>query len=687
MDSAFGGGLMSRQNSAKVLIYDSNKDKALMLERVLLDLGFVGVEIQAEYTAILSLVKKLRPNIIIIGDPFKERPSADDLRELKAESFSRRIPRILCTNFHDAKALRDLVAEGVSALISCPPNTEGVKRALRSFKKLEQTREVIALLRKTPFFNAFTKEELGKLIKIAIPKSFQNGSTIIEQDDPADTFYFLLKGKVEAVIMNEGKSVLSIPIKEGNPFGEMGVLDKSFRGACCIAVDDCIVLEVGSPVLEDESCSIRTKIFAKLTEVLVKRLRAMNDLVREVSSKEARDPLPDTPAQRIEKKPKANESAKGEKEEEKGAKALKKQKIVDSDPAITDLEDVEFEDNGLDYGDEGEKVDVFKNPYANPTGTCDEFDTCVRSQEEYDVFTRKVKLRTDFILQKIPKNIYELMHNKLYGYWTGGKLAKFNPHRRWSPKLFTDGSCRLKKSLHVVAVCPWGVSAFKDAYLGLYFTHRAVQVSTSGCSGTFLSTPSAIERFFAGFPLEKAIKFDLEMPIDRLWKGADCIEFLTHTTEDVRPYTLFVVFDRKDGTYTRLVRDAFPEHQIVTIVQGYGFDPDEPSSLFTFAEEKLVQEEILVQKKNYVGKGFYQGETFFLPDLSYFYKGTDRLGEVGYIFGTLGALALMGPDYSGVTWGSKGGAEGAVKAARAMYGMKGAGSAKELADAINWADE
>ena len=100
----------------------------------------------------------------------------------------------------------------------------------------------------------------------------------------------------------------------------------------------------------------------------------------------------------------------------------------------------------------------------------------------------------------------------------------------------------------------------------------------------------------------------------------------------------------------------------------------------------MTNRNLLNTKQNYQGKGFYQGQTFFLPDFSSVYEGSD-LFRYGYIFGTIGALAHIGPDYGGMVWGSKGGADGAVRAARALYGTKGAQSDEDLRNAIRWADD
>ncbi|MGK0184053.1 MAG: hypothetical protein ACI9YB_003375, partial [Halioglobus sp.] len=241
-------------------------------------------------------------------------------------------------------------------------------------------------------------------------------------------------------------------------------------------------------------------------------------------------------------------------------------------------------------------------------------------------------------------------------------------------------------ALHLVVVASEGDAAYKEAYLSLPLSHRIVGLTDVGCSGTFLGNYEAIKRYLNDQCLKSVIKLDMEIPIDRIWKEKDVIEFLTHTTEDVRQETLFLVFDDQQGKHTKLVRDKFPRHQIVTVVKDIGFNFEAPSSMFTETEKRLVGEGLIVDKKKYKGLGFYQGQTVFLADFSTFFSMVDSMKASGYIFATIGALARMGPDYSGVVWGSKGGADGAVKAARAMFGVKGAQDPTDIAAAVNWAD-
>ena len=49
-------------------------------------------------------------------------------------------------------------------------------------------------------------------------------------------------------------------------------------------------------------------------------------------------------------------------------------------------------------------------------------------------------------------------------------------------------------------------------------------------------------------------------------------------------------------------------------------------------------------------------------------------------------VAKVGPFYGGLVWGSQGGSEGALRAARARYGLQGANSKADLASAVSWAD-
>ncbi|MCH1429612.1 MAG: hypothetical protein GWP59_09095 [Chlamydiales bacterium] len=333
-------------------------------------------------------------------------------------------------------------------------------------------------------------------------------------------------------------------------------------------------------------------------------------------------------------------------------------------------------------------IDILRtNPFLHPLGIANKYNHDCSRSDIYDTLVKKVRLRTEFITSKIPFDLRQRLHNRLHGYWTGSKLAQLNPHYQFDPKLFSAGSTHLVHDMHIVAICPWGEEAYKECYRDLLLTHKVVSYPNFGCAGTFLSSDEAIRRYLKHEPLQEAIKLDMEMPIERPWKGERGIEYLTHTALDVRDESVFLILEDKDGTYTKLIREHFPNNHIITIIPGIEFNEDDLSSIFIATKDYLEERKLLTVKNQYEGKGFYQGQTYFLSDLSYFYRGVKGLDRDGMFFGMIGVLALFGPDYSGLVWGSTGGAEGAIKAARALYGTRGAQNPADLQRAVQWADQ
>lgn len=596
-------------------------------------------------------------NLLIVGD--------SNLDSLPAKTLqtpdSHPLPYLVYTSKQPPEELRDLIAAGASGIISHPIDTAKLQVTLRNFIRQKKSKELGQQMRRAEFFRKFSSEDFHMLLQVAIARQFPAGSTIIQKGDPADCFYVLLSGTVEVLITDEKKPNLHVTISAGQPLGEMSILDGSPRSAYCIAATDCNVLEIGGHILNDTDYPLRLKLFGQLAFVLAKRIRNLNQLL-EGAELHAPTPEPHSPI-------------------------TKPQPEVCKPRKATPTEDDIPTDDDDTHSEIDELLSPSENPFSMPAGHAENYTPGVRTQEKYDVLKRKILLRNDFLFSRIPKPLCHMIANKLSGYWTGGKLAKINPHRLWPQEVFTTGTALLKRSLHLIVCCSEGDAAFSEVFLGLPLSHCVVGRSQVGCLGTFLGSDDAIKRYLNTDPPYEAVKFDMGIAADRLWRGEECIEFLTHTALDVRDETLFLVVDDTDGKNTKQVREAFPTHQIVTVVKGMTYDPELEGSFFTLTEEQLTEEGVLHQKRGKDASGFFAGETFFLPDLSHYYQGVPVLEEWGFLFGTIGTFAAMGPDHSGLTWGSSGGAEGALRAARAMYGLRGAQTAQELASAITWANE
>lgn len=333
-------------------------------------------------------------------------------------------------------------------------------------------------------------------------------------------------------------------------------------------------------------------------------------------------------------------------------------------------------------------IDILRtNPFLNPLGIAKKYDTEACPADQYDTLVKKIQLRNEFVASRIPFDIRNRIENRLNGYWTGSKLAQFNPHYQFPKESFSEGSSHLLHDIHLVIICDWGDSAYADVYRGMPLSQKVVSYPGFGCSGTFLGNEEAIRGYFKNEPIPWAIKQDMEIPIERPWRGERCIEFLTHTALDIRDESIFLVIENAQGDYTRLVREHFPHNQVITVISGISFSEDDLSTIFSATKVGLEERQLLFTKSQYENKGFYHGETYFLADLSRYYLGVKGLETGGMIFGLMTLLAKFGADYSGVVWGSSGGAEGAMKAARALYGASGARSPADLRRAVEWADK
>ena len=58
--------------------------------------------------------------------------------------------------------------------------------------------------------------------------------------------------------LKEKEAPYQIPVPVGDAFGEVAVLDSAPRSAWCIATDDTLVLEIGSPILQDNNFPLRS---------------------------------------------------------------------------------------------------------------------------------------------------------------------------------------------------------------------------------------------------------------------------------------------------------------------------------------------------------------------------------------------------------------------------------------------
>ena len=117
----------------------------------------------------------------------------------------------------------------------------------------------------------------------SIVQRFSDGEVIISEGITSNNAYIVLRGRVRVTKKLDRKTLVIIPLKEGDIFGEMGLISKTVRSATVSALGD---VEVGfidkekfDELLDTLPADIRTIIHA-----LVHRLRSTTDMMIRIGS-------------------------------------------------------------------------------------------------------------------------------------------------------------------------------------------------------------------------------------------------------------------------------------------------------------------------------------------------------------------------------------------------------------------
>jgi CRP-like cAMP-binding protein len=89
----------------------------------------------------------------------------------------------------------------------------------------------VEVLQHVPLFADLNEEELGRIASVFKERRFCEGETVIQQGSGAAAFFVIDSG--EAKVLVDGKE--RAPLRPGDHFGEMGLIDAGARTATVIA--------------------------------------------------------------------------------------------------------------------------------------------------------------------------------------------------------------------------------------------------------------------------------------------------------------------------------------------------------------------------------------------------------------------------------------------------------------------
>jgi CRP-like cAMP-binding protein len=145
-----------------------------------------------------------------------------------------------------------------------------------------------ALLKKVPLFAQFSDEDLNAVAALMQTRKFAKHAVLVYEGDPGDALFIIIRGNVAVTrVSNDGKEAILSILKEGDFFGEMGVLDASPRSATIKALSEANV----AVLARDEFLNLLGKtpqMGVSLVLALSARLRATNQAMQAAAYQDIR---------------------------------------------------------------------------------------------------------------------------------------------------------------------------------------------------------------------------------------------------------------------------------------------------------------------------------------------------------------------------------------------------------------
>jgi CRP/FNR family cyclic AMP-dependent transcriptional regulator len=139
----------------------------------------------------------------------------------------------------------------------------------------------VELLRRVSLFSELSAEELEKVARVAVPRSYPAGSVILREGDAGDTCYILRAGGARVVRQHaDGRAITLTNLGPGEIFGELAMFGGEVRSATVEALDDVQAVAILAGDLK--------RMLGEHPEIAVKLLGALAARLRETNARIAR---------------------------------------------------------------------------------------------------------------------------------------------------------------------------------------------------------------------------------------------------------------------------------------------------------------------------------------------------------------------------------------------------------------
>jgi CRP-like cAMP-binding protein len=141
----------------------------------------------------------------------------------------------------------------------------------------EERDSAIELLRRVPLFSELSHEDLERIGRVAVPRSFPKGVRVFHEGDQSDACYVVRSGDLRVTRQHpDGRAIALATLGPGDFFGELAMLDGEARSASVETLTDCEVLALPAADVRGMLHG-SSEITVKLVVALTRRLREANE--------------------------------------------------------------------------------------------------------------------------------------------------------------------------------------------------------------------------------------------------------------------------------------------------------------------------------------------------------------------------------------------------------------------------
>ena len=128
-------------------------------------------------------------------------------------------------------------------IVTPPASTHLGTPAARPVGLHEDPARIRAAIARAPLFAALPISAIEDLTGRVVVRRVAVNSAVVSQDEPGDSMFVIMSGRVKVVIFGEnGREVTLSILRPTDSFGEMSLFDGATRSASCIALEPCALL-------------------------------------------------------------------------------------------------------------------------------------------------------------------------------------------------------------------------------------------------------------------------------------------------------------------------------------------------------------------------------------------------------------------------------------------------------------